>query len=274
MTTGIRRAFADNLYGQLHYRIAGEAGPSGRPPLLCLHQTPRSSWEWQPIMPGLARDRIVLAPDTPGYGDSDPPPHPVGIEDFGRAMIRFMDDLQASGVAPAGPFDIIGYHTGSVTATHLAAAYPDRVRRIITIGLAAYDAPTRQARLDAIDRFPIPQANDLSHVTRLWDLMETMVDARAGPAWRHAALAEALTTGDRLPWGFEAVYRFDFHAAMAEVRQPVLVINLEDDLHRVTLENAGRYPHSRRVDVMGAAHGILELETDRMVALIRDFLDD
>lgn len=273
MTPTIRRAYVDNLYGQLHYRIAGAPAASTHPPLLCLHQTPQSGWEWEPIIPALAVDRVVLAPDTPGYGSSDPAPGPVEIEDFGRAMIRFMDDMQAAGLAPAGPFDIIGYHTGSVTATHLAAAYPDRVRRIITIGLAAYDTPAREAKLEKIGDFPIPRANDLSHVTTLWDLMGTMVDARAGPAWRHRQLAESLRTGERLPRGFEAVYRFDFHAAMAKVEQPVLVINLEDDLHQVTMANADRYANGRRVDVMGAAHGVFEIEPDRMASIVREFLD-
>jgi pimeloyl-ACP methyl ester carboxylesterase len=273
MTVAIRRAYADNIHGQLHYRIAGAQGDAARPALLCLHQTPRSGWEWEPIMPGLAQGRVVLAPDTPGYGASDAPPQPVGIPDFADAMIRFMDDMQAAGTAPPGPFDILGYHTGCVTATHMARTWPDRVRRIVLIGLAAYDAETRAARLANIGRFPIPEANDLSHVTRLWDLTETMVDPRASPQWRHRALAESLSTGVRLPWGFLAVYGFDFHQAMAEVRQPVLVINLGDDLQTVTQANYARYSDVRKVDIPEAAHGALALEPDRFVDLIGGFLD-
>jgi pimeloyl-ACP methyl ester carboxylesterase len=273
LSVAIRRAYVDNLYGQLHYRVARPEVGGDRPALLCLHQTPRSGWEWEPIIPGLARERVVLAPDTPGYGNSDAPPQPVGIPQFGEAMIRFMDDMQASGQAPAGPFDIIGYHTGCVTATHMARTWPDRVRRIVLIGLAAYDAEARAARLANIGRFPIPETNDLSHVQRLWDLTETMIDPRASPQWRHRALAESLTTGVRLPWGFRAVYDFDFHAAMAQVAQPVMVINLGDDLQAVTEANYERYADVRKVDIPEAAHGAMTLEPERFVQLVGDFLD-
>jgi pimeloyl-ACP methyl ester carboxylesterase len=269
----IRRAYCDNIFGQMHYRIARPETAPLRPTLLCLHQTPRSGWEWEPIIPGLAVDRVVVAPDTPGYGMSDPPPAAATIEDFGAAALHLLDQLESAGAIPPGPVDVIGYHTGSVTATHLASNYPDRIRRVIAIGLAAYDAATRAGKLERIDVFPTPKANDLSHVSKLWDLMETMVDPRASPQWRHRALAEALMTGERLPWGFMAVYRFDFQAAMSRVEQPVLVINLEDDLDRPTRENAHRYPNGRRVDLPGVAHGVMWLETDRIVSLVRDFLD-
>jgi pimeloyl-ACP methyl ester carboxylesterase len=274
MTPGIRRAYAENIYGQLHYRIAAPPAPPTRPPLLLLHQTPRSGWELEPIMPALGVDRVVIAPDTPGYGASDPPPEPVGVEAFARAMIRLMDDLQAAGTIAPGPFDVLGYHTGSVTATQMARAWPERIRRIIPIGLAAFDQEERAEKLANIDVFPVPRANDLTHVTRLWDLMQTLFDPRTSAQWRHRALAESLMTGVRLPWGFEAVFSYDFQAAMAEVEQPVMVINLEDDLYETTKLNAHRYPNGRRVDLDGVAHGVMTLETDRMVALIRGFLDE
>jgi pimeloyl-ACP methyl ester carboxylesterase len=269
----IRRGYVDNIYGQLHYRIAKPDGAPKYPPLLCLHQTPQAGWEWEPLITRLARDRVVLAPDTPGYGSSDAPPEPVYIEDFARCMIRFMDDMQAQGEIGAGPFDVIGYHTGSITATQLARAYPDRVRRIVPIGLACYDAPARAAKLANIGVFPVPKANDLSHVTQLWDLTGTMVDPRASPEWRHQQLAQSLTTGKRLPWGFIAVYRFDFMAAMAQVQQPVLIINLEDDLRAVTSANAWRYANGTEVKIDAASHGILTLEPDRMAKIVGDFLN-
>jgi pimeloyl-ACP methyl ester carboxylesterase len=273
MTSATRRGYAESQYGQLHYRIAEPPSAPQKPTLLCLHQTPRSGWEWEPVMPPLATDRVVVAPDTPGYGMSDPPPGPVRIEDYAEANIRLLDQLQARGVVPDGPVDILGYHTGSITATHMARTWPDRVRRIVPIGLAAYDAATREAKLEHIDIFPTPMAADLSHVTKLWNLMQTLFDPRASVAWRHRALAESLAPGVRLPWGFIAVYRYDFQAAMADVRQPVMVINLEDDLHAPTLANAHLYQNGRRVDLMGRAHGVLALETDGIASLVRDFLD-
>jgi hypothetical protein len=53
----------------------------------------------------------------------------------------------------------------------------------------------------------------------------------------------------------------------------VLIINLEDDLFAVTSQNAYRYANGREVKVMGASHGVLAIETDRIVHLITDFLN-
>jgi pimeloyl-ACP methyl ester carboxylesterase len=260
----IRRAYIDNLYGQLHYRYAGTNSDS--PPLLCLHQTPKSGFDYDPILPDLGRDRVVLAPDTPGYGASDGPEAPILIADYAAAMIRFMDDL-----APGRPFDVIGYHTGSLIATEMANRRPDRVRRIILVGLAAYDAETRKQKLDSIGRFPAPQP-DISNITNLWNLLESMTDARVDLGWKQANLIECLRAGERLPWGFISVYKYDFLGNLAALRQPVLVMAPEDDLHAVTLAVAPTIPHGQIVEFKGAAHGFFKVEAARVCAVIRDFL--
>ncbi len=261
----IRRAYIDNIYGQLHYRHAG-AG-SDNPPLLCLHQTPKSGFDYDTIMPDLGRDRLVFAPDTPGYGASDGPDAPILIEDYAAAMIRFMDD-----VAPR-PFDIIGYHTGSLIATEMANRWPNRVRRIILVGLAAYNADTRKQKLDTIGRFPAQQP-DISNIVNLWKLLETMTDTRVDLAWKQANLIECLRAGERLPWGFTSVYKYDFLGNLAALQQPALVMAPEDDLHAVTMAVAPIIPNGKCVEFKGAAHGFFKVEAPRVCTVIRDFLAD
>ena len=38
-------------------------------------------------MPALADGRIVIAPDTPGYGASDAPPAPATMEEHAAALL-------------------------------------------------------------------------------------------------------------------------------------------------------------------------------------------
>ena len=71
------KADAPSRFGQLHYRIVTPESAS-QPPLLSLHQTPSNSRQWEPVQPFLARDRVLVAADAPGYGMSDPPPAPGG----------------------------------------------------------------------------------------------------------------------------------------------------------------------------------------------------
>ena len=270
----VARAYIDSRYGQLHYRIATPSRTVAAAPLLCLHQTPGNGSDWQPVIAELAKERVVVAPDTPGYGMSDPPPEPVNIEDFAAIMARFMDDLAVLQIVPPGHYDVMGMHTGSITATEMARSYPERVRRAVMFGLAAYPADLRAQKLARLrENFPLP-GNDLAHVEKLWAIISKLSDPRVSAEQRHVGMAECLRLGSRMPWGYIAVYRYDFLAAMPQVNQPVLVINPEDDLWSVTRATSHLMPNARRLDLPGVAHGVLSLERDKLVGAINAFLED
>ena len=67
--SGIRKGYADGQFGQVHWRALGQGA---RPDLVCIHPAPFTGVAFSTIMPHLARDRRVIAPDYPGYGGSDP----------------------------------------------------------------------------------------------------------------------------------------------------------------------------------------------------------
>lgn len=268
----IERAYCPSRYGQLHYRIARPDGPVSAPPLLCLHQTPTSGGDWASFMPLMAQDRVVIAPDNPGYGMSDAPPEPATIPDFGGVMMGLMDRLVATGDVEGDAYDVIGIHTGSIVAAELGLADAARVRRIVMISLAAYSAEVRAANLAGLyAQFPAPNAT-LAHVEQLWSFFVQFGDPRMTDEARHVAMAECLRLGTRMPWGYEAVYRHDFEAALDRIDQPVLVINPQDDLWDVTLRQAGRLRHGERWDLPGRAHGFLVHEADAVVARVLGFL--
>jgi len=226
--TATTKAYLPSDYGQLHYRVALPSGPQTGPPLLCIHQTPNSSAEWDVIMPDLA----------------------------------------------AGPADVMGYHTGSITATEMARSSAGRVRRLVLFGLAAYDADIRRVKLDTLyDRFP-PPGKDLAHVEKLWAILGGLCDPLMSMEQRHINMGEALRLGSRMPWGYEAVYQYDFLQAMTEIDQEVLIMNPEDDLWAVTRSTSDRYRHGRRLDFPNLKHGVLSIAKARIVAEIIAFLEN
>lgn len=268
--TGFRKEYVDGTWGQIHIRMA--QGPHDRPPLLLLHPTPKSGWIYEPLLAPLARKRIVIAADTPGYGASDAPPSPASIEDFADEMAGMMQRLADKGQVPAGPFDVLGYHTGSVVSVALAARLPERLRKLVLVSLAAYPADVRQAKRDALKSWSGPQ-EDGSHLMAMWTLMQSLFDPRIDTRWKHDSLVENLRSGARAHWGYDAVYRYDLQAALDGLRHPTLILNPQDDLWVPTRDNASRVRQAEYVELPGLGHGLFALETDRIATLITDFLD-
>ena len=158
----IRRRFADVAYGQLHYRMATPKDPDSATmrPVVCFHQTPNSSQVFVEFMGELARDRAVYAVDIPGLGESDLPSTPPDIEDYARAMREFLDALKLHQV------DIVGYHTGASIAAVLANEAPERVSRMMLVGLALLNDDERSAFFN--QPWPAPTEADGSHLMRSW----------------------------------------------------------------------------------------------------------
>ena len=145
----IERQFVALSEGQLHLRRLEAHADGANPPVpavLLLHPSPASSWFMQGLMTELRKagcDAVLIAPDTLGNGDSAPPgiDHP-DIGYFADSMRRMIDELGLDRV------DLYGSHTGARIACELAAAYPDRVRRVVLDGIIEYEDDMRNAILE------------------------------------------------------------------------------------------------------------------------------
>lgn len=114
-------------------------GGEGAPALLLLHGLLVHHHEFAKIIPALARDRRVLAPDLFGCGESDAPApeeaEGYAIEWHARALCRLLDRL---GVAVV---DVVGHSYGAAVALCLAAREPARVRRLALVDAVAFSLP-------------------------------------------------------------------------------------------------------------------------------------
>lgn len=155
--TPIARGFIALPHGDLHYRTAGQG-----PVILALHESPRSSLSLLPVIAALADRYQVIAPDTPGYGLSDPLPGATPtMDDFLDALVGLIDGFGLERVA------IYGAHTGAALATAFAQREPNRVSALVLDGLSAFDAGEIEAFRT---RYLAPYAPswDGSHVMGLW----------------------------------------------------------------------------------------------------------
>src|SRR6185436_6051024 len=141
----------------VHYRTAG-AGP----PVVLLHDSPRSSALHLPLINALADAFTVIALDTPGYGHSDPlPGGPFELGDFSAALAATLDAL---GVRRAGFY---GFHTSSKIVLDLAVRFPERVMVAILDGLSLPDGGPDP---DYIARYmrPFEIDEDGAYIAREW----------------------------------------------------------------------------------------------------------
>jgi pimeloyl-ACP methyl ester carboxylesterase len=262
----IRRSFVDTRFGQMHVRIArpGDAGALRAPPLLCLHQTPLSGGMFSAFMQAMAKDRIVLAPDTHGYGESDPPPAPQPIANYAAS---FHDMAAAQGHTA---FDVLGYHTGTVLAVEMALQKPQTVRRLVLASLPLFSEERRLQLLAApeLELFK----SDGSEVMAQWN---SGFKAR-GPGQTDAMIdrnfQDKIRAGNRQSWAIKGVFAYPLREKLTKLPQPTLVLRSGDSLWDGTGEAAAIIPNATRLDRAEMGHGLFDAFPEKLAADIGAFL--
>lgn len=77
--------------------------------------------------------RSVVAPDLLGHGRSARPHEPAAYDELEADARRQLDEA----VGPDAVVDAVGFSLGARTLLHLAAAQPDRFRRLVLAGVGA-----------------------------------------------------------------------------------------------------------------------------------------
>ena len=103
------------------YRMAGDG-----PTLLLIHGMAGNSRTWRAVMPKLARDYRVLAPDLPGHGESAA----SGDYSLGNMAAMLRDLLGALGI---GRTTIVGQSLGGGIAMQLAYQHPELAERLVLV---------------------------------------------------------------------------------------------------------------------------------------------
>lgn len=108
---------------QWHIQVMGEG-----PPLLLLHGTGASTHSWAGLMPLLAADFTIVAPDLPGQGFTQAPPREfLSLPGMARAITGLLREL---GIAP----DIaVGHSAGAAVAIQMTLSRQITPRAIVSL---------------------------------------------------------------------------------------------------------------------------------------------
>ena len=112
-----------------------EAGPKDAPTILLLHGFPTAGHMFRDLIPHLADRFRLVAPDLPGFGQSDMPARSALIytfENIANVIDRFTE------VIGLKRFAIYVFDYGAPTGFRIAAKHPERITAIISQNGNAY----------------------------------------------------------------------------------------------------------------------------------------
>ncbi|AIA72293.1 alpha/beta fold hydrolase [Pectobacterium atrosepticum] len=143
---------------QVHYRYEQvgkvnifyrEAGKPSSPSILLLHGFAASSYMFRELIPALADNYHVIAPDLPSFGFTESPgsdEYDYTFDNLAKTIDQFTEQLKLPRYA------IMVHDYGAPVGWRLATAHPDRITAIISQNGNAYEEGLAQG-WDAIRRY-------------------------------------------------------------------------------------------------------------------------
>ena len=218
---------------QMYYETMGSGDP-----VIFVHQCWWNNFEFEGVIPMVAKQYTVYSPDSLGFGFSPAAPNWFEFTDFTDSFIDFMDDL---GIEKAS---FVGQHSGSLIMADLAARYPERVDKLIFGGLAIYEDSLRKAkaaRRDMIGGNKMPYTKSLrpgdliglesgllqrkedgSHFVEYWNEQYREIPDSKFEYIQRAAIANLLHYDKGGRDMINALLTFDLERVLPKVKQPSL----------------------------------------------------
>lgn len=259
-----------NLQGRrVHFRTGG-AGPV----VLLLHQSPQSSAAMMPLAEKLVSRYCVVAPDSPGFGLSDPLPMEIPtIEDIADALDEFTDAIHLP------PAAVTGVHTGAEIALEYGLRYPDKVTFMLLDGLALF---SKEEREEILENYlpPFTPDWDGSHLAWLWARLREQVIFfpwyRKDPASRmnydvpdadyiHSWFMDFMYAGDHYRGGYGAAFRYRNSASIKDVIPPAAALYRTGDVLETHRQRLPELPDHAWSEIVPPGPGKLD---ERIIDLL------
>lgn len=264
----VTRHFCDGKFGQIHYRIAGK--PSSKPALVCLHMVPKSSRSFHRILPLLGQDRLAIAIDYPGYGESSAPSceSQANIECYAEAIWEVLSYLNIEYV------DLVGYHTGCMVSLRAAHMHSEWVNKIINIAAPVFLESEVQEYCDKFAPIPLDETGQRFRI--MWERI--MYYRGPGMTLEMCAesMAENLRGGEGYEWGHMAAFHHyaKYIDDIKTLPHRLLVMNLDDDMREQSMRVDPYLNNGIRKDYFQWSTGFLDAYPHDVADEIVSFLDE
>lgn len=204
--------------GQLHVAKVGRSGPR----IVLLHESPLSNRIYFDVMTKMSIWGQILAPDTPGYGQSTPLSTGATLSDFATQLI---EGIRAW--SNGEKVFVSGIHTGASLSVEIANQAPDLCKGLILIGLPTY---TEEMRASRIKNYApsIEIKEDGSHVLWAWERYRKMWPT-APLAHVQLATADLIYNLERYNLAYLEAFKYRAEEKIKNVTCPVLMSAAEGE---------------------------------------------
>jgi len=276
-----RKVAVDGL--EVFYR---EAGPADAPVLLLLHGFPSSSHMFRDLIPKLAGEYRVIAPDLPGFGQSAMPGRDAFAYTFDR-LARVIDRF--SEVLGLRRFALYVFDYGAPVGWRLATWHPERITALVTQNGNAYEEglsegwnpiqaywrdPSVRNR-DALRQFLAPQTTQWQYTHGVSDVARVSPDGYTLDNWYLSRPgADEIQLDLFLDYASNVALYPAFQAYFRAHQPPLLAVWGRNDPFFLPAgaEAFRRDISNADVRLFDTGHFALETHADEIAAAIRGFL--
>jgi pimeloyl-ACP methyl ester carboxylesterase len=183
-----------------------ETGSADAPTLVLLHGIAGSSHTWDPVLPLLAPDFRVIAPDMLGHGASAKPRGDYSLGAFASGVRDLLDLIDIEQVT------IVGHSLGGGVAMQFAYQFPERCQRLVLVssgGLGREVTPFLRAATLPGAEWVVPLLGKLANWLPVAPILPpgpaevargfaSLAETDAGRAFVHTARSVMDITGQRV----------------------------------------------------------------------------
>lgn len=280
-TTQYKTVMVDGL--EVFYR---EAGDPSKPTILLLHGFPTSSHMFRNLIPALAQDYHLIAPDYPGFGNSAMPQvteFDYTFDNLTNVVEGFLETLKLE------TYSLYVMDYGAPIGFRIANKYPERVQTLIVQNGNAYEEGLQEfwnpLRAYWKDRTP----ENAAKLTPFFELEATKWQYTHGVSNPTALSPDSWNMDQRFldrPGNKEIQLKLfydyrsnpplypEWQAYFRKYQPPTLVVWGEND---EIFPKEGAYPYQKDLKnlefhLIDAGHFVLESKGDLIAGEIKDFL--
>ncbi len=263
----MRKGYSDGPEGQVHWRMMTPNGKTSGRDLYCFSPAPFGSIAFTNLMPLLAQDRRVIAPDYPGQANSDGATITPSIESYASAMLAVIADLSDDRAV-----DVLGFHSGCLVAAELKLQAPDRINQVILIDVPAFDAETRAKYLPMVGK-PFELSPDMESIAKAWDMAVTKRLETQTLAHCLAMFADTVGNGPRMNATFHAAFTYDVEAKLGALPGTTHIIASQSGLLDPSRRAAQLIPNSKLTELLEVQRSVLDESAPLTAKTVRSLLD-